>query len=322
MAKFKNLRLTLLIVLICLPTYGQKHYEKAYSELNSMLNGETELNFSKALFIVENAWYANKLNYSDFDKQISKIASLCQKMIDKKGLSNYKTASNWAIFMYMTQKVPENNQNPYSYNFEDFLGEKDFSNTFVTRILKDGKGNCLSLPLLYKCIAQKMNAEAKLTLGPSHAWIRHIDEEGNWANVELTSGQFPTDGILMAELDIKREAIQTGAYFKPLTEKETIAFLLTQLALSYQAKFGKLDDFTEKCTNLSIKHYEPNVIAYSIKMNKVSNEATKKQKLKLDVSELHKQYVVYQETLSNLGADNIKPEDYNKWITSMKNRKN
>ncbi|MEB3800745.1 hypothetical protein INQ45_06575 [Flavobacterium columnare] len=312
----------ILLIGFCLNSFGQEHYEKAYSDLNSMLNGKTELNFSKALFIVENAWYNNKLNYSDFDKQIDSIATLCQKMIDKKGLNNYKTASNWAIFMYMTQKVPENKQNPYSYDFEDFLGEKDFSSTFVTRILKYRKGNCLSLPLLYKSIAQKMNADAKLTLGPSHAWIRHIDEDENWANVELTSGQFPTDGILMTELDIKREAIQTGAYFKPLSEKETIAFLLTQLALGYQAKFDKLDDFTEKCSNLSINHFEPNVIAYSIKINKVSAEAIKKQQLNHDVLELHKQYVAYQKTLNNLGADNIKPEEYNKWINTMKNRKN
>ena len=302
--------------------FGQEHYEKAYSELYSMLNGETELNFSKALFIVENAWYDNKLNYSDFDKQISDIAISCKRMIDKKGLNNYNTASNWAIFMYMTQKIPENNQHPYSYDFEDFLGEKNFSSTFVTRILKDGKGNCLSLPLLYKSIAQKMNAEAKLTLGPSHAWIRHIDEDGNWANVELTSGQFPTDGILMTELDIKREAIQTGAYFKPLTEKETIAFLLTQLALGYQAKFKKLDMFTEKCADLSIKYFEPNVIAYSIKINNVAEKAIENQKENIDISELHGKYVNYQVTLNNLGADNIKPEDYNKWVSSMKTRKN
>ncbi len=302
--------------------FGQQHYEKAYSDLNSMLNEETELNFSKALFTVENAWYDNKLNYSDFDKQIDSIANLCQKMINKKGLNSYKTASNWAIFMFMTQKVHENNQSPYSYDFEDFLGEKDFSNTFVNRILIDGKGNCLSLPLLYKCIAQKMNAEAKLTLGPSHAWIRHIDEDRNWANVELTSGQFPTDGILMTELDIKSEAIQTGAYFKPLTEKETVAFLLTQLALGYQAKFEKLDEFTEKCTDLSIKYFEQNVIAYSIKMNNVAEKAIVKQKENIDISELHDKYVNYQLTLNNLGADNIKPEDYNNWVSSMKTRKN
>lgn len=312
----------ILFIGFSLNSFGQKDYEKAYSELNSMLNGETELNFSKALFIVENAWYDNKLNYSDFDKQIDSIVTLCQKMINKKGLNNYKTASNWAIFMYMTQKVPGNNQKPYSYDFEDFLGEKDFSSTFVTRILKDGKGNCLSLPLLYKCIAQKMNTEAKLTLGPSHAWIRHIDEDGNWANVELTSGQFPTDGILMTELDIKREAIQTGAYFKPLTEKETVAFLLTQLALGYQAKFGKLNEFTEKCADLSIEYFEPNVIAYSIKMNNVAEKAIEKQKENSDISELHDKYVNYQVILNNLGADNIKPEDYNNWVYSMKTRKN
>ncbi|WP_407268796.1 hypothetical protein [Tenacibaculum maritimum] len=302
--------------------FGQKHYEKAYSELNSMLNGETELNFSKALFIVENAWHDNKLNYANFKKEISKIATICKKMVERKKLTEYRTASNWAIFMHLTQKLPENDSIPYTYDFEDFLGNKNFNSTFVTRLIKDKKGNCLSLPLLYKCIAQELEAEAKLTLGPSHAWIRHTSEDGKFTNVELTSGQFPTDGILITELDIKREAIQTGAYFKPLNDKETVAFLLTQLALSYENKFGELDEFTEKCTNLSIKYFEPNVIAYSIKMNKVTEQAIEKQQNNEDVASLHLTYLAYQETLNKLGAENIKPEDYNKWVSSMKSRKN
>lgn len=302
--------------------FGQKHYEKAYSELNSMLNGETNLDFKKALFTVENAWYDNKLNYADFEKEISKIAAICKKMVERKQLTEYKTANNWAIFMYLTQKLPENDSIPYTYDFEDFLGNKNFNSTFVTRLIKDKKGNCLSLPLLYKCIAQDLNAEAKLTLGPSHAWIRHTSEDGKFTNVELTSGQFPTDGILITELDIKREAIQTGAYFKPLNDKETVAFLLTQLALSYENRFGKLDEFTEKCTDLSIKYFEPNVIAYSIKMNKVAEQATEKQQKNEDVAKLHHTYIAYQETLNKLGAENIKPEDYNKWVSSMKTRKN
>jgi hypothetical protein len=137
----------------------------------------------------------------------------------------------------------------------------------------------------------------------------------------LTSGQFPTDGILITELDIKREAIQTGAYFKPLSEKETIAFLLTQLALSYENKFGKLDEFTEKCADLSIKYFEPNVIAYTIKMNKIAKLATKRQQNNQDVSILHRKYIAYQQILKKLGAESINPEEYNKWVNSMKTRK-
>lgn len=299
----------------------QEHYEKAYSELKSMLEDKTELNFKKALFTVENAWFDYKQNYSDFENEIAEIANVCKKMVGRKKLTNFKTANNWAIFMYLTQRIPENDSIPYSYDFEDFLGENKFNNTFVTRLTEDKKGNCLSLPLLYKCIAQDLKAEAKLTLGPSHAWIRHTDEKGKQINVELTSGQFPTDGILITELDIKREAIKTGAYFKPLTEKETIAFLLTQLALSYENKLGKFDEFTEKCVDLSIQYFEPNVIAYSIKMNKVAIEADKKQNNNENVTELHQKYIVYQNTLNQLGADTIEPEDYNKWVNKMKTRK-
>lgn len=153
--------------------FGQEHYEKAYSELKSMPEEKTELDFKKALFTVENAWFDNKLNYTDFEKEISEIATICKKMVERKKLTDFKTANNWAIFMYLTQQIPENDSIPYSYDFEDFLGNKNFNSTFVTRLIKDKKGNCLSLPLLYKCIAQDLKTEAKLTLGPSHAWIRH-----------------------------------------------------------------------------------------------------------------------------------------------------
>lgn len=317
----KNIILFVILTLN-LFAYGQtESYEKAYSELESMLEEKTELDFKKALFTIENAWFDNTRNYSDFEKEISEIATICKQMVERKKITDYKTANNWAIFMYLTQKIPENDSIPYSYDFEDFLGNKNFNSTFVTRLIKDKKGNCLSLPLLYKCIAQDLKTEAKLTLGPSHAWIRHTNEDGKFTNVELTSGQFPTDGILITELDIKREAIKTGAYFKPLNEKETIAFLLTQLALSYENKFGKFDLFTEKCTDLSIQYYKPNVIAYSIKMNKVAIEADRKQNNNENVTELHQKYLVYQNTLNQLGADNIKPEDYNKWVSTMKTRK-
>ena len=170
-----------------------------------------------------------------------------------------------------------------------------------------------------------MNVQAKLTIGPSHLWIRHLDEEGKWVNVELTSGQLPSDGLMMTELGINREAIKSGAYFKPLTERESIAFLLTQLAYSYQRKFGEYNGFTEKCADLSIEIYNANVMAYMLKSNKLAidgqNEIAQKKPDEEKLEQIHKRYVSIQEKLKIFGATIIKAEDYNSWVNSMKSRK-
>ncbi len=240
----KNIEILLLFigVSVTLTAQNENNFEEAFNELKGMLEDERPIDYTKALFSVENAWHNDTLSYSKFERELKDIAITCRVMIGNKGIQNYKTAGNWAIFMWMMKPVPENDNEPYSYNFEDFLGRSDYSNTFVTKLMTTQKGTCLSLPLFYKCLAKELEVEAKLTLGPSHAWIRHKDEEGKWVNVELTSGQFPSDGLMMTELGIKTEAVKSGAYFKPLSEIETIAFLLTILAQVYEDKTGAIQN--------------------------------------------------------------------------------
>lgn len=299
-------------------------YTAAYATLQAMLTGKQKSNFQHAVFVVENAWFGNTLNEAQFNQQLSTVAQTCQRMVWQKNLQQHKTAGNWAIFMWMTQQVPENGNQPLRYDFEDFTGKTNFANTFVTRALQDRKGNCLSLPLLYKCLAQQLGVEARLTLGPSHAWIRHLDEEGKWANVELTSGQLPSDGLLMTELGISTEAIKSGAYFKALTEQEALAFLLTQLALGYEHKFGHLDAFTERCTDLSLAYFRPNVVAYILKANYLTHKSQKllanKKATRPELDKLHQQYVRYQTKLRTLGANTLSAQTYTQWVNSMQAR--
>ncbi len=299
-------------------------YSAAYATLHAMLTGQQKPDFPHAVFVVENAWFDNTHDEAQFHQQLSSAAQACQRMVRQKNLQQHPTAGNWAIFMWMTQKVPENGNQPLRYDFEDFTGKANFANTFVTRALQDHKGNCLSLPLLYKCLAQQIGVEARLTLGPSHAWIRHLDEEGKWANVELTSGQLPSDGLMMTELGISTEAIKSGAYFKPLTEKEALAFLLTQLALGYEHKFGHLDAFTERCTDLSLAYFRPNVVAYMLKANYLAHKSQKllasKKATRAELDALHRQYVTYQTKLRTLGANTLSAKTYTQWVSSMQKR--
>ena len=151
-----------------------------------------------------------------------------------------------------------------------------------------------------------------------------MDENGKWTNVELTSGQFPSDGLMMTELGVSNEAIRSGAYGKELTEQQALAFLLTQLALGYQHKTSHWDAFTDKCADLSLRYFASNVAAYMIKANAATIRAqtlpstTPARAERLAV--FHQQFDTYQEKLRISGAGTLSSESYNQWVKSMKTR--
>lgn len=134
---------------------SSNYYQAAVDEITAMLNGQKQLSFKRAVFVSENAYYNGQLNWTSFCNEIDKIKVLVNKMIVAKNLQRYKTAGNWAIFTYMSDSIPENNFQPYTYDFENFMGDKDYQSFMVSNLLKTKKGNCHSLPYLYKYLLTK-----------------------------------------------------------------------------------------------------------------------------------------------------------------------
>jgi hypothetical protein len=173
----------------------------------------------------------------------------------------------------MIDSIPQNNFRPYSYDFDNFLPDKDPTVGFVTKLLTTNKGNCNSLPWLYKILAEEVGASASLALAPIHCYIKHKDENGKWVNLELTSGSFARDEWIMQESGVTVEQIKTGIYMNALTQKESIALVMASLAANYQFQFsaGLLDfetceeglKFYPKSVNLlmvEFEHYRQNLL--------------------------------------------------------------
>jgi hypothetical protein len=72
---------------------------------------------------------------------------------------------------------------PMRYDFHDYRGEGDYRQQFVTKLLQTNTGQCHSLPLLYKILAEEMGVKAYLAFAPNHSYIRHQDEQGRWYNL-------------------------------------------------------------------------------------------------------------------------------------------
>lgn len=323
-------RLLPILLFVSYLSYGQtvtEHkamYRKALQEQLSMLQGKKPIDFKKSVFLVENAYNKNKLSYADFCGQITNIGQTLKKMIAEKGLQRYKTSGNWATFTFLTDTIPENKFKPYTYDFDDFEGRKDFSKQFVTKLLRTKGGNCHSLPFLYKLLANEIGASSYLALAPNHCYIKHQKEDGQWANVEMTNASFPRDQWMIKSMAVSVDAIRKGTYMRPLTPKEEICFTIFDLASAYNHQFG-YDEFSIEACNVGLKYF-PNCLELCMVKNNALIDIIEKGKKKavIDTTYLLRQASVCKanmKKINDLGFKDMPKEQYLSWVKFMEAEK-
>lgn len=217
------------------------------NELLLMIKDEKPYSLKRAEFIVEWAYSGGKLDYSKFCHDIDSVAHILRRFIEENNIQQYKTAPNFALFEYFTKSNSMNGNKAFSYDFEDFTGKKDFRNLFVTKAMKTHSGQCTSLPLYYKILCDELGGQSALAFAPRHLYVKHIGEDGRWVNIELTNGHFVRDQWMIQTMNISTEAIRNGVFLTALSDKECIAFMITQLGKAYQQKYNSWDYFPLRC---------------------------------------------------------------------------
>jgi hypothetical protein len=302
-----------------------KYYNLAFNEINQMLEDKISLDFKRASFLVEWAYLKGNLDYTDFCKQIATISKGLKQFITDKKVGIYKTAGNYALYEYFTKPHPMNNYKPFVYDFDDFYGEKDYKSVFVTKLLKTHTGQCRSMPMLYKILAEEIGAESYLALAPNHLYIKHLDEQNKWVNIELTNGHFSSDSWMISSMDISAESIKNGVYMKHLTLKESIALCLLELAFAYQEQYN-YDKFSILCCDKSLKKFPNLITALMHKSNTLRHlgltyikKYGKKKSPFIETN--YKQFKTVQRQLDSLGYREMSKEGYEAWINSMEQEK-
>lgn len=303
--------------LICEDPY----FDQAFHEMQEMLDGHRDLDFKRSAFLIEWAYEQAELNYSLFTQEISRIAFEVESFVEAKGLGHYRTARNYALFEFFTKPHPMNGYQPYTYDFDDFYGEIDYRNVFVTNLLRTHQGQCRSMPMLYKILSDEIGADSYLTLGPNHLFIKHLDEDGKWVNIELTNGHFATDSWMISSMDISAESIRNGVYMKELSLEESVAFCLVELALAYTHKYD-YDSRSIAACNKALEYFPNCISALMHKANTLSQMGKayiEKQGPELTPF-LEKNYAEYQAVeakMITLGFREMTPDKYAAWVRSM-----
>lgn len=175
-----------------------------------------------------------------------------------------------AISSYMVNPFSGNNYTPYTYDFETFLIDNEpWDLQFVSRTLKTHKGQCRSLPWMYKILATELNADVSLAHAPRHCYIMYRDEDKitpeEWINLELTANQMTPSWWIKKDFEICDSAVIVGTYMTPITNSQTVASQMADLAFGYYEKFHRYDEFTFYCASRSLEFYPMNPNALIIR---------------------------------------------------------
>lgn len=303
---------------------SKSYFNNAFIKIESMLINTDSLIFREAVFISENAFYEDELDEYAFNNLIWYYTAISDKVITagdiEYGEKDKDTALNQcAVFIFMTDTVSMQKENeiadhpPFTYNNIDFAGQQDWSNMFVSTLMQTKKGNCHSLPYLYKMIMDELGYKSHLALAPNHMYIKANNKKVGWYNIELTCGDFPTDAWYAASGYIHTDAIRNGIYMRALSDKEAVAMTLVDLAQGYQAKFGIEDgSFIIKCCDTSLEHFPKNINAMLLKaevLTELYRESNNK--------ELFEQMTELYTTIHELGYRKMPQQMYANWLNSL-----
>ncbi len=312
-------------------------YKLTFYELLKMQKGEIPFSLKRAVILIENAYSKNQFSYKEYQDLINEKINLLKKlMTSEKITENNQLGKNYLIQKLFSENIIEYNGNekrihkPYRYDFEDFLGEENWSSMFVYKLLKTGKGQCHSMPLLYLIFAEELKTKAWLSLAPEHSFI--IFKSGRtFYNFETTNGKLVSEEWLIESGYINTTAIKNRIYLDTLGKNELMGVLLADLIMGYTNLFG-YDNFMNTMVNSLLGIYPKSIQGHIFKANLLTLQT--KNKLKKvgyppveKINEYPEAYHSYQAMLKqydyidDLGYMQIPKDKYANWLNSLNQEK-
>lgn len=286
---------------------SKRNFQQAYQEISSMLEGKQPLDFEKAVFLTENAYRDNSLNYEDFKSAIDIHSTIIEQFIkanDKYDWKQFvkgnmgiapdmeveakeryrKALANYGIFTYLTDTLTvklggqEFLHLPYTYSSDDPFGTADWKNSQTINLLETQKGNCYSLVTLFKILSERFKSDANIGTAPQHIYIEHRDPKGSRFNVEVATRSFPDFGSIQTLTYTTREALLNDISMRKLDLKQSVGLCLVYLAKGYEYKNKiKDDDFILTCANTALQHDPKSLNALLLKAQVYEQRVMRKQ---------------------------------------------
>ncbi|MFN0117842.1 MAG: transglutaminase family protein [Elusimicrobiota bacterium] len=146
---------------------------------------------------------------------------------------------------------------------EKYQGTKDLATArtsqmyYLNRVLDTKQGNCVSMPLLYIAVAERLGWPIYLVHVPDHSFVRYVDPALKEQNIEATSnGGTVSDEQYSKDFLVSQKGRKSGAYLRTLTHRELLGDLAAINGISFarQKKRSTAVAYLELATKLNPKN--------------------------------------------------------------------
>lgn len=236
-ASIGSLRTSLFVLTVALlgsPAIAQRTARPADANLGTvralLLTAEADIDLAKAKLTIDRM----------IDPSIDVAGTLAQLDAMAKGIRSMlpASASNRltldALRFHMYQSSPWNGNRPFRYDLDDPFGA-NVRNKLLPIYMTTRKGNCVSMPLLFIILGQKLGIDVTASRAPNHLFVKYRGDDGTYFNLEATSGAgFTRDVWMRQEFPMTDEALASGIYMRPLSRKETVLVMVGTLMEFYE----------------------------------------------------------------------------------------
>jgi len=172
----------------------------------------------------------------DVPASLKKIDQMAQTIRSMVGPSAPSRARLSALRHFLYDSGSWNDNNPFHYNLHDPNGST-FEDMLLSRYIRNHMGNCVSMPILFVALSDRLGLHATLSTAPNHIFVKYFDDvTGKTFNLETTSGAHPArDEWIRQNMSMSDQAITNGVYLKALSKKEEVA-LLAEIVIEYDTK--------------------------------------------------------------------------------------
>lgn len=296
----------------------------------------SQFSLSNAVYEVENAYLDGRLSFDKFGNALAARVNQVRQILKAQGLSRKSNLSlNFAIQQLFEHpnayRDPKTNLvrtvPALKYDFEDYMGEKDYANVFAVKVLATGSGQCHSLPLIYLMVAEQLGAKAWLSLAPNHSFIQFMDSRGRLLDYETTNGNIVSASWMAGSGYINAKALRHRTYLDTLSSRKLYTRCLGDLLLEYLKKF-EYDDLAQQINGAILRLDSLDMTGLIVDANWKRSiawreiQAAGKPKPE-DIPKFpraFKAYEAFQEAVAkvdNLGYQDMPSDAYQEWLKSI-----
>lgn len=150
-------------------------------------------------------------------QQIDELVAKATELAHRAATESAKIA---ALRKLLHESGPWNDHRPFVYDHVHF---KDIRLKLLSAYLDGRRGNCVTMPILFLILADRLGLDVALARAPSHLFVRHRDEDGRITNLETTSGALPARDVWIRQSrNVSQLGVDTGFYMRSLTRRECV----------------------------------------------------------------------------------------------------